>query len=109
MDAQFLPKLLGTSLYIRSVATSNMKLIGAFLIKLWSAQAFSSYFHKMTTSGHFGFPISGLIIPGHILMSDKNPRGNVTKTPSGAPSCVLVTFILGFLSDIIICSAFSVH
>ena len=25
-----------------------MKLIGAFLMKLWSAQAFSSYFHKMT-------------------------------------------------------------
>ena len=28
-----------------SVATSNMKLIGAFLIKLYSAQPFSSYFH----------------------------------------------------------------
>ena len=30
------------------MATSNMKLIGAFLIKLWSAQAFSSYFYKMS-------------------------------------------------------------
>ena len=40
-----------------SVATSNMKLIGAFLIKLWSAQAFSSYFHKMAAGGHLGFPI----------------------------------------------------
>ena len=50
-------KLIGTSLYSRSVATSNMKLIGAFLIKLWSAQAFSSYFHKMASGGHFGFPI----------------------------------------------------
>ena len=40
----FLPKSIGTSLYSRSVATSNMKLVGAFLIKLWSAQAFSSYF-----------------------------------------------------------------
>ena len=45
-----------TSLYIRYVATSNMKLIGAFMIKLWSAQAFSSYFHKMAAGGHFGFP-----------------------------------------------------
>ena len=26
----------------------------------------------------------GLIIPGHILLSDKNPRGNVTKTHEGA-------------------------
>ena len=39
------------------MTTSNMKLIGVFLIKLWSAQAFSSYFHKMTVGGHFGFPI----------------------------------------------------
>ena len=30
---------IGTSLYNRSVATSNMKLIGAFLIRLCSAQA----------------------------------------------------------------------
>ena len=30
----FLPKSIGTSLYSMSVATSNMKLIGAFLIKL---------------------------------------------------------------------------
>ena len=29
------------------MARSNMKLIGAFVMKLWSAQAFSSYFHKM--------------------------------------------------------------
>ena len=57
LDAQFLPKSIGTSLYSRSVATSKMKLIGAFLIKLWSAQAFSSYFHKMAAGGHFGFPI----------------------------------------------------
>ena len=47
----------GTYLYSRSVTTSNMKLIGVFLIKLWSAQAFSSYFHKMAVGGHFGFPI----------------------------------------------------
>ena len=26
----------------------------------------------------------GLIIPGHILLSDKNLRGNVTKTDEGA-------------------------
>ena len=31
---RFLPKSIGTSLYSMSVATSNMKLIGAFLIKL---------------------------------------------------------------------------
>ena len=31
LDAQCLPKSIGTSLYSRSVATSNMKLIGAFL------------------------------------------------------------------------------
>ena len=54
---RFLPKSIGTSLYSMSVATSNMKLIGAFLIKLSSAQAFSSYFHKMAVGGHFGFPI----------------------------------------------------
>ena len=54
---RFLPKSIGTSLYSMSVATSNMKLIGAFLMKLWSAQAFSSYFHKMAHGGHFGFLI----------------------------------------------------
>ena len=31
---RFLPKSIGTSLYGMSVATSNMKLMGAFLIKL---------------------------------------------------------------------------
>ena len=51
--SRFLPKSIRTSLYSRSVATSNMKLIGACFIKLWSAQAFSSYFHKMATGGHF--------------------------------------------------------
>ena len=50
-------KSIGTYLYSRSVAKSNMKLIGALLMKLWSAQAFSSYFHKMAVGGHFGFPI----------------------------------------------------
>ena len=45
--SRFLPKSIGTDVYSRSVARSNMKLIGAFLMKLWSAQAFSSYFHKM--------------------------------------------------------------
>ena len=55
--SRFFPKSIGTYLYSRSVATSNMKLIGVFLIKLWSAQAFSSYFHKMAVGGHFGFPI----------------------------------------------------
>ena len=57
MDAQFWPKSIGTSLHSKSVATSNMKLIGAFFIKLWSAQAFSSYLYKMAAGGHFGFPI----------------------------------------------------
>ena len=42
-----LPKSIGTSLYSRSVSTSNVKLMGEFLIKLCSAQAFSSNFHKM--------------------------------------------------------------
>ena len=46
LDVQFWPKSIGTSLYSRSVATSNMKLIGAFLIKLWSAQAFFIIFTK---------------------------------------------------------------
>ena len=57
LDPDFFPKSIGTYLYSRSVATSNMKLISVFLIKLWSAQAFSSYFHKMAVGGHFGFPI----------------------------------------------------
>ena len=39
--SRFLPKSIGTDLYSRSVARSNMKLIGAFLMQLWSAQAFS--------------------------------------------------------------------
>ena len=52
--SRFLPKSIGTYLYSRSVARSNMNLIGAFLIKLWSAQAFSSYFHKMAVGR---FPI----------------------------------------------------
>ena len=55
--SRFLPKSIGTYLYSRSVARLNMKLIGAFLMKLWSAQAFSSYFHKMAVGGHCGFPI----------------------------------------------------
>ena len=47
LDTQFLPKSIGTSLYSRSVATSV------------AAQAFSSYFHKMATGGHFlVFPIA---------------------------------------------------
>ena len=50
---QFLPKSIGTSLYSWSLTTSSIKLVGSVLIKLWSAQAFSSYFHKMA-SGHFG-------------------------------------------------------
>ena len=50
LDAQFLPKSIRTSLYSRSVATS-------ILIKLWSAQTFSSYFHTMASGGHFCFPI----------------------------------------------------
>ena len=53
--SRFWPKSIGISLYSRSVATSNMKLIGALLITLWSAQAFSSYFHKMAAGGHFRF------------------------------------------------------
>ena len=54
--SRFLPKsTIGTDLYSRSVARSNMKLIGAFLIKLWSAQAFSSYFHKMAVWRPFWF------------------------------------------------------
>ena len=36
LDPDFLPKSIGTSLYSRSVARSNMKLIGAFLMKLFS-------------------------------------------------------------------------
>ena len=55
--SRFLPKSIGTYLYSRSVARSNMKSIDAFLMKLWSAQAFSSYFHKMAVGSHFGFPI----------------------------------------------------
>ena len=53
--SRFLPKSIGTDLYSRSVARSNMKLIGAFLMKLWSAQAFSSYFHKMAVWRPFWF------------------------------------------------------
>ena len=34
LDSDFLPKSIGTSLYSMSVATSNMKLIGALFIKL---------------------------------------------------------------------------
>ena len=55
--AKFLPISIETSLYCRSVATSNMKLVGTYLIKLWSAQAFSWYFHKMAAGGDLGFPI----------------------------------------------------
>ena len=33
---------------------------------------------------HFYHIFKGLIIPGHILLSDKNPKGNVTKTHEGA-------------------------
>ena len=53
--SRFLPKSIGTDVYSRSVARSNMKLIGAFLMKLWSAQAFSSYFHKLAIWRPFWF------------------------------------------------------
>ena len=33
---------------------------------------------------NFCILFKGLIIPGHILLSDKNPRGNVTKAHKGA-------------------------
>ena len=32
------------------------EVVNAFWIKLWSAHAFSIYFHIMATGGHFGFP-----------------------------------------------------
>ena len=59
--SRLLPKSIGTSLYSRSVATSNMKLIGAFWITLWSAQAVSSdflwfLFYKMAGDVHFEWP-----------------------------------------------------
>ena len=40
LSARFFQNSIGTSLYGRSLATSNMKLIGASWINLWSAQAF---------------------------------------------------------------------
>ena len=55
LDPDFLSKSIDTYLYSRSMARSNMKLIGAFLMKLWSAQAFSSYFHKMAVGASFWF------------------------------------------------------
>ena len=57
LDTRFLPRSKGTFLYFRSVATSNMKFIAVFLIKLWSEQALSSCSHNMAASGPFGFPI----------------------------------------------------
>ena len=46
--------------------------------------------------------IKGLIIPGHILLSDKKPEGKCdqnTRRGSSAPEGVLVTFLRGFSSD----------
>ena len=42
--------------------------------------------------------VSVLIIPSHILLSDKNPRGNVTKSHEGAllPSVFWSYFLEGF-------------
>ena len=37
LQTDFCQKTIGTSLYGRSMAISNMKLIGAFWIQLWSA------------------------------------------------------------------------
>ena len=47
--------------------------------------------------------LKGLIIPGHILLSNKNPRRweyDQNTRGSVAPEGVLVTFSRGFLSDI---------
>ena len=44
--SRFFPKSIGTYLNSRSLATSNMKSIGVFLIKLWSAQAFFIIFSQ---------------------------------------------------------------
>ena len=69
-----------------------MKLIGTFLMKLWSAQAFSSYFHKMAVGGHFSFPIfskisvDGCVFPAVFL-------GNIAFDVVGlgvGPPCLLV-------------------
>ena len=56
--SRFLPKSVWTSLYSRSVATSNMKLIGAFLIKLWSAQASHHIFTKWPQAAILVFRLS---------------------------------------------------
>ena len=39
------------------MAVSIMNLIRALVSQLRETQAFSSYFHKIAVSGHFGFPI----------------------------------------------------
>ena len=44
--SRFFPKSIGTYLYSRSVATSNMKLIGVFLIKLWECTSFFIIFSQ---------------------------------------------------------------
>ena len=42
------------------------------------------YFKNRAATGDLLQHYKGLIIPGDILLSDKNPRGNVTKTHEGA-------------------------
>ena len=73
------------ALFVTVQVYSHEEMLGALFV---TVQVYSH--HEM-----FGALFKGLIIPGYILLSEKNPRGNVTKTHEGA----LLPFLRGFLSD----------
>ena len=68
-----------------------------FIYNAYGTHAYTNKVGWMTSYIHISF--KGLIIPGPILLSDKNPREQNTRG-SCAPEGVLVTFSQGFLSDI---------
>ena len=55
LDPDFCQNRCGPPSIVGQWLHQYMKLIGAFLIKVWSAQAFSSYFHKLAAGGHLGY------------------------------------------------------
>ena len=62
LDARFSPMSIGTSLYGRSVATSNMKLIGFFLLSHGVHKLFHDIFTKWPLAASLLFRFSHNII-----------------------------------------------
>ena len=57
LEVRFAPKSIGFFHSVLSIAMPNMKLIGEFMTKLETPQAFWAFLYKMAARGHFVFLI----------------------------------------------------